>query len=418
MKKIFIVLLLICSIFIFSCKKEAPNEEKDDPQPNNGTEIIDNHEDDNKDDEEEDKDKDPVLNPSIVLNDDDLILFLNDKHELSLTKVDNPSYSFDYDHNYLKVENDIITPLKEGETSLSLIFNEEVIKKIKINIYEKPDKLEFIDFPETIEAGLSTKIKMNNSHFKIDLDNPDLATYSEKTKYLTAKKEGVLIVTATYLYDEDIFAEKVLVITPKIPNATVTLVDSSYSSLTNGTKVIIDNVRYTYGTNLFASIKDALAKSSKILVKKTSETSVNINSGSVRIEGCSEDNFNLKFVIAEKVDTVKISKFNFTLDSKIVLSGGNTNIEITDNNFINTTVNSTAWAAGNTYKSGIIELTNYSDKYHNNIYIKNNKFNNIGDCGVNVNTTHNLYVEGNSFNTFTKDAVRMNNGVIKEECMW
>lgn len=396
MKKIVLLLIMFFLIFSISCEPKNNNEGVFEP----GGDVIDN-----QDNEEE---------TLVSLNDEDIILSIDSTYTLNIEKTGNPEYSYRYNEAIIKVIDDIIIPNLPGETELCLVFKGTTIKKINVTIYEKPIEFAFLNLPKEIKIGEETKVLFTTSDVIFTVSG-DSASFDSDTKVLKGLKDGSIDITATYLYDETLNVTKTIVVVG-IVDATDYVVDSRISA-NNGDEVIIDNTRYIFGENIFNKISDASNKTLNIKVIYTDEKEVTITKDGTWLTGLTEERLDLKITIASGVRGIIIQNLTFTGNSKIILAGRNDSISINNNKFVDTTVNTTSWVATNKYTSGIIELQS-SDKYHDNVVICDNIFENIGDCGINVNSTHELVVTGNTFNGFKKDAVRLNNGIILKECTW
>lgn len=404
MKKLSFLFISFILVFMFSCTTKK--ETIDDPHIVPKEDVLEeNTDNDNNEGKEEDK---------ITLNDDEIILALDKTYSLDIAKEGNPNYSFWYDENVIRIMDDVIIPNNIGKTDLHLYFNNQLIKTVKVIIYEKPLEFDFLALPKEMRIGDKIKIIFTTSDVKFDISS-DIASFDASEKTLTGLKEGTVDITATYLYDETLTVTKSIVICDVV-DATDYVVDSRVKA-NNGDEVVIDNIRYIFGENIFNITSEALKKSYEVKVIYTDEKEITLTKSGIWLNGDKEQRLDLKITIASGVNGIQIHNFCFTGDSKIILAGGNSSISIWDNKFIDTTVNNTSWVATNKYTSGIIELQS-SDKYHESISIFQNVFENIGDCAINVNSTHQLYVTENTFNGFKKDAVRLNNGIILKDCTW
>ena len=402
MKKKIILFIILFLVFFISCS-ETPKEENKEEGNNNNTEIKDEK------------------NYNVKLLTDDIVMALDEVYELKLEKDDNSIYNFEYDEEYLKILDDKIIPTKVGSSNISLVANEKIIKTINVFIYEVPANLQFVDVPKDIKIGEVINIKTNNSDviFSIDSDN---VTLDQDAMTLTGVKEGKVTLKATYIYDETIFVEKEITISNNIIKADFVFVyDDIDNNVKENDEVIIDDYSYKYGVNLFKTIKDALKKyegiNEIIYIGSTSEKSVVVPS-EAKINGSKLISpLELVLTIESGARGVIIEEMKFTGDSKIILSSGNNNIHIQNNTFDSVCLLSNNWVETNKYTSGVIVLEN-SDVYHNDIIISNNSFNVVGDCCINVSTTHDIIIKGNKFYEFYRDAVRFNNGIIKKTSTW
>ena len=398
MKKLTVLFIFICLFFFVSCN-DAPVDNKKQT-------------DDNKDDNTEIKEE-KNYNAKLLTN--DIIMALDEVYNLELEKDDNSIYSFEYDSEYLKILDDKIIPTKVGLTTVSLVINEKVEKTINVLIYEAPASLHFIDLPKEMKTGDEILIKLNTDDVIISINN-DNATFDSVTNILKAINPGEIEITGTYKYDNNISITKRITIIDSVVDATNVLVDSDIKAEPNE-EVVLDGVRYIFGINLFNTISDALTKENTIYLNKTEEESITISKDGITLIGDSDDKNDLVINIASNVKDIKIEGITFTGDSKIKLLGNNSNIIINNNEFIDTTKTSNAWSQTNSYKSGIIELVE-CNTYHDNIMISDNSFSNIGECGINVNTTHNISFKNNKFNGFYRDGIRLNNGKIIKDSVW
>ena len=393
MKKFGLILFIFFSLFLLSCK-------------NNEEEVID------KPDEKEEQ----RIEDSVNLNSNDIVLALDKTYKLDISLTGEPSYSFSYDEKIIRVLDDVIIPNNAGATTLSLIYNNEIIKSINVIIFEKPNEIVFIDFVDSVKVGTEVELKVNINDYVIELSNDNL-TYDKDSKTLKAIKAGKTEITLKYLYDESLFIKKEITVKEQFEKASFIYVNNNVSAK-NGEEVEVDGYIFTFGENLFNTIEDALDYEDDIVVGSTDEETLQITSSNVSISGFSESTpLDIRITIASGVKGITIKNLTFTKESKIILVGNNSNILITGNTFIDTIESTKTWASDNKYTYGLIELTNTS-LYHHDITISNNTFTNIGECGINISTTHNITIEGNTFNGFKRDAIRFNNGIIKEECVW
>lgn len=419
MRKLGIIVLISCiSVFFFSCKKDLIDEPIDNGEINNPTE----NEPINENPIEKDPVEDPIVDPipekgTIEFNDADLKLAVNSEYSLNLEITGNVNYIFEYDGSIISVEDKKLTALNTGTTELALFVDGEKIKVISVFVYNPPVNLSFVNVPSKVKVGDKVKISLSSSKDVEISVSSDIAEYDASTKMLSCLSAGEIILTATYKHDSSIFATKTITIEKKYLTPSQAVVNSKYSNLSSGDKVEIGDYQYTYGKNLFSKIADAVSVSSDILVESTTETAITISKSNIKLTGACSENCNIKINLASGVKGVTIKGFVFTKDSKIVLMGNNTDITIKGNSFIQTTATTKAWEESKNYTSGVIELTK-SDTYHNNIVIEDNLFDSIGDCGINVNTTHNISFINNTFRDFKYDGIRLNDGVIKSQCSW
>ena len=394
MKKCFWFLSLLFVLFIFGCGKTI------DP-------AIGDKE---KETSEEQKVE------SVEMLEDDIVLALDQTYTLHIKKSDNASYSYNYDNKVIQVLDDVIIPSGLGETKLSLVFNDKVVSEINVLIYEKPKELKFLNTTNIIKIDEEIELLLNSKDVRIELSNNN-GTFDKETYKLKGVNSGEIVVTAYFLYDETLFTSKTFKVISALVPADFVYVDGSVTAKL-GEEVSIDGYLFTFGTNLFNTIEDALDVSKEIVVGSTEEEVITICDNDVVIEGKQTDSpLDLQITIASGVKNVTIKGLTLTGDVKILLANSNSNITITGNTFIDTTKSTKTWVADNKYTYGIIELTNCTN-YHNNIVITNNIFKNIGECGINVSTTHNIIIKGNRFEELYRDGIRFNNGIIKEDATW
>ena len=400
MKKWYLFFILVLALLLCSCDGIVNNNKNND-EPKN----------------EEPQDE-PVIKEesSIVLNTNDINLALNATYNLDVVKTGSLDYEYRYDENVIRVYDDVIIPNNVGRTSLELVVDGKVEKTIYITVYEKPLELKFIDLPSVIIINEVVGIKTNNEDVILSISS-DNCILDLENMTLKGASIGKTTITATYKYDESLSVSKTVEVKNAIEKADFVLVDSDIDAKKND---IIETRGYEFifGVNLFNTIEDAMDYADVIYIGKTLEESLTISSSNVTLDGRMLDGaLDLLITISSGVHDVSIINFTFTAESKIVLVSGNSNILIENNIFKDTKKASSSWVETNKYISGVIELSNATN-YHDNIVIKNNTFNNIGDTGINVSTTHNITIENNKFMEFARDAVRFNNGIIKEECTW
>ena len=402
MKKWHVIFLFIFVLFFISCEnKEIINNDPDpiEEDPVNPIEEKEENE--------------------ITLNTGSVAISLDSTLALDITKKGNPVYSYNYDEEIIRVFDDVIIPNAAGVTTLELIVDGKSEKAITVTIYEKPSELKFIDLPNKIKVGEEIKLKLNCDDVVITIYNDlgnEFGYLDLDNMTLKGKSAGYVNLKATYIYDDSLFVVRQVEVQRSLEKADFIYVDKSVVA-DFGDEVILNDYIFNFGFNLFNTIEEAMENGSIIFVGSTDEDSISISS-KVTLDGrMQEEPLSLRITINSDVHNVIIRNFSLTDDSKIILLNGNENIFIENNEFTNTSPATSSWVETNKYTNGIIQLAN-SGKYHNNISITWNVFNEIGDCGININNTHNITIENNSFTTFARDAIRFNNGIIKEECTW
>lgn len=403
MKKWYFVMIFIFGLFLVSC---------DNGVKENNT-IIE--EPDTTDDKEEKNEG------SVTLNSGDITISLDKVYQLDITVTFDKEYSLNYDEEIIRVLDNQIVPNKEGTTTLELIVDGVVSKKITVTVYEKPLNLHFLDLPKAIKIGEVVNVKTNSSDVFLSIDN-DNASLDLSAMTLMGIAQGKVTLKATYIYDESLFVEKEITINSNITKANFVYVyDDISSSVKENDEVVIDDYSFTYGNNLFKTIGDALKKyegiKQIIYIGSTSEKSVVVPSGAILNGSKQTSPVEIVLTLASGAHGIIIEEMSFTGDSKIILPSGNNNVHIQNNTFESVCLSSTTWVETNKYTSGVIVLEN-SDAYHDAINIKNNTFNTVGDCCINVSTTHDIRISGNKFSEFHRDAVRFNNGIIKKTSTW
>lgn len=430
MKKCLLIIFILLAFFLVSCDSETNTQKTIDNVPSEEKEVTNTKEVEtpvitDKTETapvvtEKTETPSPTIEPlsSVIVGLKDSVIKIEDKIDLEVTKVNEPNYSYKYDQNLIEIitseDTDYVIGKEKGIADIYLVFNDEEILVSSIRIIDPLD-LE-IDIPSQMYYFSELVLDISND-LKVSV-NKDYFTYDDETHTLSANGSfmGVSVIRIESLYFEDLYKEYTIETIWEIIDADHVLVDNRYCN--NTTEVIIDNRRYRCGSTLFSTIKDALVQNSEIWVASTSETELTIDRDSITIIGYRDEKFNLKINVLENVCDLCIQQLNFTKDSKIIFNGGNKNIDLLGNYFIDTTINQTAWNATKSYTSGIIEFLNSDNNYYDNINIDGNYFRNIGDCAINISTVHNLVVRNNNFYDFSKDAVRVNNGIVRSECSW
>ena len=357
---------------------------------------------------------------NIVLNTNDICIELNET--IKIDYESNVNVTFDYNDDIIDIYDDVIHPKKKGSTKISLMYDDKEIVFLNCIIYKKPSELLLIDALDELFVGEEFVLNVNNKDVIIEIEDNNIISYDEDTKIIKGLKEGKTKIIIKYLYDEELYKIFDINVIKKelIEDSEILVVNANYDGYNNNQEVMIGNVRYYYNVNLFSSLKDAIDKAIDndiIKINSLIDNEVNINKSNIKIVGDLNQELDLIINIDSGVSNIKISKLLLKDSSKIKLLGGNKNITIDNNKFSNTKIVNTSWVSTNKYQTGLIEFVN-GDIFHDNINIINNEFNNIGDCGINVNNTNNLNISNNKFNGFSKDAVRLNNGKVNKECYW
>lgn len=432
MKKLYLFLIILFAFSLVGCTK-TDNKEKDrepdttDTDNNTGDKTTDptgdNENPINQDgpidepiikDPNHDPNEDEPKDESITWLDQKIYVALGDSYRLNLEIEGDVNYEFEYEEDVLEIKDDTVYPKAISTSSISLSVNNEKIKSVEVVVYEKLVEIIF-DLPESMYVGDRVELKANTNFLRV-VSTSDCISYDIETNTIIALTPGSAVIVCQYVYDKSVSGAAIITINEKLEEATDYLVtDKVYA---NGEKVTIDSKNYYYGENLFSTISDALTKTNEVNIDSTTEDSLQINTNGVKLTGVNpSQELNIKITLSEGVSDVLIYNLTFVKDSTITLSGGNSKIIINGNRFMKTTVNNEAWKATKDYTFGIITLEN-SSKYHDEIYIENNTFTDIGDCGVNASTVHNIACNNNTFDGFSKDAIRMNNGIVRKECTW
>ena len=438
MKKIFIFLFFIISLFLVGCNNEKTKEVEDkNNEPKEETLVVPKETDPIKTPVETElvtptpvvtpivDTPTPIVTPTVEVTPP----FMNGEGyktmkaqsylQLYFSIKDYPGYEYVYDKdcismkiNYENSGYDFVFAKIKGLHNLSVVKDGVITSIYQIKVIDKKDVTD-VNFHKTMYVGDELNIEISEDVF-ISFDN-DLLSYDFDTKTLKANGVGYTTITLQSQIFLEITKEYQVHIIERVVDAEEILVKKG--NYTEGEEVLINGLRYYYGTTLFNKISDALNNNNVIYIDSTDEKSVTINKDNVELIGCSDNELDLSINVLENVTGLIISNMHFTLSSKISFTGGNKNINISNNTFSNTTVNTTTWVATNKYTDGIITFSN-SDNYYDDILIENNTFTNIGDCGINASTMHDFKAINNTFDGFNKDAIRMNNGIVREECTW
>ena len=353
----------------------------------------------------------------VILVDDDIKIRMGQEYQLNLTINGKPNYHFRYDESYFLLEKNRIKPIKIGQTTLSLIVDDKVAKTIEVTIYQDTSNVSFTTTEDVVYLNTYGYFKVNSDGFKYSVSDESKATINENSGFLVAKATGFVDIIATSIYSNSQIKKQIHI----VKEATDYVVSSRYGEV-EGNLVIIGDDAYEIGKQAFDTISAAVASGKPkypIYVQGVinSET-VDITKDGLIIDGSSisalaEINFNIK----EGVSGVTIQNFPLTGNSHIILEGGNTNITLFNDKFIDTAPIDLAWQATNAYTSGLIVLKQGTE-YHNNIKIDLCKFRNVSDCCINASNVLNFTVCRSTFESFDKDAVRMNHGIVKRNATW
>ncbi|MFA6661516.1 MAG: CHAP domain-containing protein, partial [Bacilli bacterium] len=123
------------------------------------------------------------------------------------------------------------------------------------------------------------------------------------------------------------------------------------------------------------------------------------------MERSAETTIYSKIVVNYNTQNIVISGFAFTDSGQIEFSGKNDNVNISNNYFYDSNLNSETFVVSESYEEGIIQFYNTS-KMSDNIVIENNYFSNIDQVGINYQDVQNIKVLNNKFEDFDYDAVR------------
>ena len=392
MKKITVLFVLFLSFLLISC---------DIVQNNNN----DNHHEQN--------------NPEIFINvfNYDQTLYVGENCELKIS-ANVKDYVVEFDETILSFENNVFKALKKGSTDVLIKYKDEIIKSFKITVIKKMEEINITNVPDYL---------VNNDLYQLKCDYADV-TFSTESDLIKIKENGFITVNAkgcgdavvrcSVNGDEEVYTEvsiKILTTDNKL------IVKKGISE-----DLIIGNYIYYYNKTCFNNITTALSKANVsnelFIVGELSDDFV-INKSNIKL--CGNYNEDAEYqgkilgniTIAKEISKVTISGLEFSDLASIILTDGNTDITIDGNRFIDSAPIDLAWQEDNSYTSGIIKLEGGTN-FHNNITISNNYFENINDVCINASNIHNFSVINNTFKNFDKDAVRMNNGVLKINSVW
>jgi len=204
----------------------------------------------------------------------------------------------------------------------------------------------------------------------------------------------------------------------------------------NGNSDVIfyyDDIDYYKGINLFANLNQAIAASiedSEIyLMPGNYYDDVIINKSNISIISANKnlnpeaDNRFPEALIYGKirlknlVENFSINGLAFTQGSLITIEGQANKFSFLNNKIYDTNTTSVAWTEQATYPSGFLYFVG-GGKNSEQIIIENNAFYNIGDIGIHFNNVNSFKVINNTFINFTKDAIRISNGITTKTGQW
>ncbi|MDD3191172.1 MAG: CHAP domain-containing protein [Bacilli bacterium] len=244
------------------------------------------------------------------------------------------------------------------------------------------------------------------------------------------KKEGLVEIRARMVENEEILVSKQIVVYADEEDAYAQiLVDQNME-----TDVVNEDERYyILGTNAFndvtSAINHAKVNTTIILASGIYSSDIYLNKGNIALVGPNrnidpnQETRNEEAIIESTIrvsiglTNIQIDGLAFTNQGKVIVLGSTQQFEFKNNYIYDTTVNAKVWTEEDQYRDGVVafnETTTFSDQ----VLISHNRFERIGDVGVNYSNMNTIKFLNNEFVDFEKDAIRSSKGIVNKTSQW
>ena len=328
----------------------------------------------------------------------------------------------------------VLTPIAVGIITLNATVDEVVVASMMVTI--TPLSITSIEFTTDeyalVDETRTLEVLANGNPLTWSSSNLEVATVSEDgTIEFIGVGETTIRVEVTN--NPSVYYEQVIRVRDSDNLSTERIIVDA--SIVDSTKNIFyyEEIDYHRNINVFSTIETAIAacgeNSVVVLTPGTYSEDFTLNKSHMKLVGpnmdvdpttkerVSEALITGKVRISSAISYLTLNGLAFTGGSTITLEGQTTLFTFVNNVVSNTTQTAAAWTDLGTYTGGFLYFRSGS-KFSDEVVIENNRFSTLGDVAINFNQIDNFKVINNTFDGFTRDAIRVSNGIVSKSCQW
>ena len=327
-----------------------------------------------------------------------------------------------------------LTFLLSGDITLNAIVDGDIVASKIITI--KPKKIEEISYniDPYVLVGEETSII-------IDAKGNDLTWTSSNEEVATVDndgvvsfiKEGTAIIRVSLTDQPSVFFEQEFYVRSSDNLNTNKIIVDQEIIKSSAEIFYYDGLEYSRNINVFGNINDAINASEKdsiiTLAPGVYNEDITLSKSNIKLVGpnmdidpttkarTTEAIITSKVIVSSKVSHLTINGISFTQDATITLEGENNVFTFINNIISNTTQTKEVWVENDTYFGAFLSFL-LGREYTDDVVIENNQFINIGDIAINLSYINNFKVINNVFDGFSRDAIRVSNGIVSKSSQW
>jgi len=329
----------------------------------------------------------------------------------------------------------VLTALQSGDVVLQAIVDEEVVASITITLQPEviPD-FEFVtEGLALVEEVRILTLSVSDVAVHWSSTDPEIATV-DQTGQVQFVGSGVVTIRVEATNNPLIYFEQSFhVLEAYNYSVELIIVDPSIAEVVNENVFYYDDIDYHRGVNVFSTITeaiDACQEDSVVMLNAGVYTEdFSLTKSNMRLVGPNQDIDPLtqervleavlvgNVRISDKVEHITFNGLSFTEDATVLLEGQTDFFTFVNNRVYETTPTTVNWTEQSTYFTGFLTFRS-GGKNSNQVVIENNVFTTLGDVGINISNMNTIKVIHNEFSDFTRDAIRMSNGIVGASSQW
>lgn len=328
----------------------------------------------------------------------------------------------------------LLIALAAGKVEIEAMMDSDIVASTTVTIL--PIILPAFEFQTNTTALVcETRVLSIENHEPVtwDSSNTSVATINNSGEIHFVGVGAVTIRATSTAYPMQ-FVEQTIEVSDIINTSLLKIiVDPSIDQHPEQSIFYIGGVDYHRNVNIFPTIaqaiEEAILHTEIVLLGGTYNEDITIAKSSIKIVGPNKDKNPItqerdeeailegKIRIQDQVKELTLNGLCFTKGGTVTAEGQANTFTFINNVVKDTSVVATSWADGATYGTGFLLFVG-GTKYSNNVIIENNHFSNLGDMGILLSNMDSFKIINNTFDGFSKDAIRMSNGIVNKSCQW